>query len=269
MKNKMALPVSLGVAALALASQNASATCADIGAAFGAAGGLPSVTAIVLAKNNGGFGLPSWIAAVDETGKVCGIVNTSGQAGTANIGNSSWLGSRVIAAQKANTANAFSLNNFSISTSNLYGLVLPGGSLFGLQHSNPIDASNAYLGAPETYGTGLDPLVNKRIGGVNVFGGGLALYNSAGVKVGAIGVSGDTSCTDHANAWRIRALLGLDHVPGGFVSNYAPAPAFAVKGDEMIIKLTGATTDIQNTFKQVGCPNNPPEGAATGVILEP
>ena len=57
-----------------------------------------------------------------------------------------------------------------------------------------------------------------------------------GKKVGAIGVSGDTSCTDHAVAWKIRHLMGFDNVvPGGFVSGYAPAPAFPVLGDEMII----------------------------------
>jgi uncharacterized protein GlcG (DUF336 family) len=187
------------------------------------------------------------------------------------VGNSSWLGSRVISAQKANTANAFSLDIFSIATANLYGLTLPGGSLFGLQASNPVDGSTAYLGAPETYGTSSDPLINKRIGGVNVFGGGLAVYNSAKVKVGAIGVSGDTSCTDHAVAWKIRKVLGLDNVPGGFVGGY-PNPGFTVKGDEMIIKLSGTAANVQNSYKQVSCAHNtikdPTAGAATGVIIE-
>jgi uncharacterized protein GlcG (DUF336 family) len=213
-----------------------------------------------------------WLAAVDETGKVCGILNSSGKAGIANIGNSSWLGSRVIAAQKANTANAFSLDGFSIATGNLYGLTLPGGSLFGLQHSNPVDGSTAYLGAPETYGTPSDPLIGKRIGGVNVFGGGLALYNANKVKVGAIGISGDTSCTDHAVAWKARKVLGLDNVPAGFISGYTPAPSFAVKGDEIIIKLSGNATNVQNSYKQVSCAHNaikdPTAGAATGVIIE-
>jgi hypothetical protein len=35
-----------------------------------------------------------------------------------------------------------------------------------------------------------------------VFGGGLALYNCQGNIMGALGVSGDTSCADHAIAWR-------------------------------------------------------------------
>lgn len=269
MRKNSILPMAMGVAALAFASQGAFASCADIIAAY--TGKEAAIKAVIGQADNGGYGLPMWLAAVDETGKVCGVVDSAGSG--AKIGNKSWLGSRVIAAQKANTANAFSLDAFSIASGNLYGLTLDGGSLFGLQHSNPVDASTAYLGAPEAYGTGLDPLINKRIGGVNVFGGGLALYNSSKVKVGALGISGDTSCTDHAVAWKIRAILGLDNVPGGFISGYTPAPEFAVKGDELIIKLSGTSTNVQNTYKQVSCAHNaiknPDAGAATGVIIEP
>jgi len=50
-----------------------------------------------------------------------------------------WPGSRVISAQKANTANAFSLPGLALSTAKLYSAVQPGGSLYGLQHSNPVD----------------------------------------------------------------------------------------------------------------------------------
>ena len=57
-------------------------------------------------------------------------------------------------------------------------------------------------------------MCGKKVGGVNVFGGGLALYNSKGELVGAIGVSGDSSCADHNIAWRSRNNLGLDHLPG-------------------------------------------------------
>jgi hypothetical protein len=52
------------------------------------------------------------------------------------------------------------------------------------------------------------------LGGVVVFGGGLALYDGSR-KVGAIGVSGDTSCADHNVAWRVRQQLQLDKVPAG------------------------------------------------------
>jgi CheY-like chemotaxis protein len=42
-----------------------------------------------------------------------------------------------------------------------------------------------------------------------------ALYNSAGVRIGGIGVSGDSSCADHNIAWKARDQLGLDFVPAG------------------------------------------------------
>ena len=126
-----------------------------------------------------------------------------------------WPGSRVISAQKANTANAFSLPGLALSTANIYTAVQPGGSLYGLQHSNPVNTDVAYGGSPANYGRHNDPMVGGRIGGVNVFGGGLALYNSTDKLVGAIGVSGDSSCADHNIAWRTRNTLVLDYVPGG------------------------------------------------------
>ncbi len=58
-------------------------------------------------------------------------------------------------------------------------------------------------------------MAGRFIGGVNVFGGGLGLYANGGVLVGAIGLSGDTSCSDHIQAWKVRDALGLDFVPAG------------------------------------------------------
>jgi hypothetical protein len=52
------------------------------------------------------------------------------------------------------------------------------------------------------------------VGGVNVFGGGLALYHK-GVLLGGIGLSGDSSVADHVIAWKLRHELGLDFVPAG------------------------------------------------------
>ena len=136
---------------------------------------------------------------------------------------SQWPGSRVISAQKANTANAFSLPKLALSTANLYTAVQPGGSLFGLQASNPVNTRVAYRGDSNDYGKANDPMVGGKIGGVNVFGGGLALYNAKGQLLGAIGVSGDSSCADHNIAWRTRNNLSLDYVPGG-VSGDATRP---------------------------------------------
>ena len=91
----------------------------------------------------------------------------------------------------------------------------PGQSLFGLQESNPVDTSAAYDGPPTQYGSPTDPLRGSRVGGVNVFGGGLALYTAEGRLIGALGVSGDTSCADHIIAWKVRHALNLDNVPAG------------------------------------------------------
>ncbi len=160
-------------------------------------------------ESNGGFGLDMWGTIVDRDGVVCAVAFTGAARGD------QWPGSRVISAQKANTANAFSLPGLVLSTANLYTAVQPGGSLFGLQFSNPVDTAAAYKGPSKNYGQPNDPLVKSKIGGVNVFGGGLALYNDKGVLVGAIGVSGDSSCADHNIAWRTRHSLNLDFVPGG------------------------------------------------------
>lgn len=193
-----------------LGATQAQAACSDINY-----NSFKSAADNVLAANNtGGFGLNMWATIVDETGKVCAVTTTGTTGSLAS--RDEWLGSRVISAQKANTANAFSLDAVSISTGALYAAVQPGGSLFGLQESNPVDAASAYSGSPNFYGTKTDPLTGKRVGGVNVFGGGLALYKN-GHKIGAIGVSGDTSCTDHAFAWKVRDTLGFGSgSPGGF-----------------------------------------------------
>ena len=184
---------------------------------------LPSYIALRAALNtaqgqaNGGFGLEMWASVVNRDGVVCAVAFTGISRGD------QWPGSRVISAQKANTANAFSLPGLALSTANLYSAVQPGGSLFGLQASNPVDTNVAYGGNPANNGRSNDPMVGFRIGGVNVFGGGLALYNSDGRLVGAVGVSGDSSCADHNIAWRVRATLSLDYVPGG-VSGDAARP---------------------------------------------
>jgi uncharacterized protein GlcG (DUF336 family) len=179
---------------------------------------------------NGGLGNHMWATIVDQDGKVCAITFT----GATRI--SQWPGSRVISAQKANTAAAFNLPTGTggtvdaLSTANLWTQVQPGGSLFGLQFSNPVDPAVAYGnsgsvgGDAAKYGTPQDPLVGQFVGGVNVFGGGLALYDASGKKVGAVGVSGDTSCADHNIAWRTRHALGLDRLTTSGVKGLSAVP---------------------------------------------
>jgi uncharacterized protein GlcG (DUF336 family) len=176
--------------------------------------------------SNGGLDLNMWGSIVDVDGTVCAVAFT-GKAFT-----DQFLGSRVVSASKANTANAFSLDGLALSSANLYAPTQPGGSLFGLQESNPIDTAVAYAGKADTFGTAKDPMVGKRIGGLTVFGGGLAFYKD-GKKVGAVGVSGDSSCGDHNIAWRVRKTLGLDKVPAGVSPN---------KDDGIIYDIVGGTS---------------------------
>lgn len=224
-----------------IASMSLVAFCAPRAAADQADGGkgcngLPSHTALKSAltaarnQTNGGFNLDMWATVVNRDGIVCAVAFTGADRGA------QWPGSRIISAQKANTANAFSLPSLALSTANLYSAVQPGGSLYGLQHSNPVDTEVAYRGPAARFGQPNDPMVGYRIGGVNVFGGGLALYDASRTLLGAIGVSGDSSCADHNIAWRTRKSLGLDHVPTGvsgdpvrpdnIVYDITPSPGF-------------------------------------------
>jgi hypothetical protein len=179
---------------------------------------------VVGGGGNAGLGNDMWGTIVDRDGVVCAVAFSGEDRGD------QWPGSRVISAQKANTANAFSLQGEypnlpgvgrALASGNLYGTVLEQGSLFGLQFSNPVDTGVAYGGSnhaggnANNYGQANDPLVGQFIGGVNVFGGGLALYDLDGTLLGGLGVSGDTSCTDHIIAWKVRDGLGLDNIPGG------------------------------------------------------
>ena len=160
-----------------------------------------------------------WATVVNRDGVVCAVAFTGDDRGD------QWPGSRVISAQKANTANAFSLPGLALSTANIYSAVQPGGSLFGLQASNPVNTDVAYGGNPANNGQSNDPMEGGRIGGVNVFGGGLALFATGKKMVGGIGVSGDTSCADHFIAWRLRKNLNLDHLAGvGGVSGDTQRP---------------------------------------------
>ncbi len=177
---------------------------------------------------NGGLGNQEWGTVVNRDGIVCAVVFTGPNRGA------EWPGSRLISAEKANTANAFSTDNFALSTGNVYSAAQPGSSLYSIV-SGP-DPATAFAGDPQKFGQSDDPLVGKSIGGVIVFGGGLALYDKQGHIVGALGVSGDTSCADHVVAWKTRHSLGLDTVPMGV----APGPS-----DNLIF-------DIQNGVSASG-----------------
>jgi uncharacterized protein GlcG (DUF336 family) len=198
-----------------------------------------------------------WATIVAADGTVCAVAYTGNDALQAQ-----WLLSRVISAQKANTANGLSLQagqgphstfkGLALSTANLWKAVQPGGSLYGLQHSNPVNTDVGYRGSSQAFGTANDPMVGGRIGGVNVFGGGLALYDDQGRRLGGVGVSGDSSCRDHMVAWELRHNLHLDFVPTG-VSGDASRP------DNIIF-------DVNNGFGHPNCLDPAAEAAAAAAL---
>jgi uncharacterized protein GlcG (DUF336 family) len=151
-------------------------------------------TVAKLPDHNGGLFSPNrmWSAVVDRAGTLCSVVVTG----------DAWPGSRAIAIAKASTANGFSNDALALSTANLYSPTQPGGSLYGLNNSNPFNPRFLAQGT----GIGFVP------GGDITFGGGVALY-SGGKVIGGLGVSGDTSCADHAISYRMRHLAGLDGTP--------------------------------------------------------
>jgi uncharacterized protein GlcG (DUF336 family) len=220
-----------------------------------------ALSAVVASAANGGLGFNMWASVVNRDGVVCLVTFTGTDRG------SQWPGSRVISAQKANTANAFSLPKFALSTANLYSAVQPGGSLFGLQESNPVDTGVAYGGNSGNYGQQNDPMVGGKIGGVNVFGGGLALYNNQGTLVGALGVSGDTSCTDHIIAWKVRHALNFDDVPAGVGTGNTDNIIFDITedGHGNLVSASGfghpvCTAGAPSTTIATGLPTNFPVG---------
>lgn len=92
-----------------------------------------------------------------------------------------WVGSIDIAIKKAKTAVFFGM-----PTGEIGKLSQPGGSLFGIEHSNE---------------------------GLITFPGGLPIVDEEGVLVGAIGVSGSSVEHDHQVAKAGVAILGVAELP--------------------------------------------------------
>jgi uncharacterized protein GlcG (DUF336 family) len=217
--------------ALAFAGIGATAFAADNDQQSGKPCGIPDAVvarvqqqlAGVASQNNGGLFSPSrmWSAVVDRQGVLCSVIR---------LGDA-WPGSRAIAIAKANTANGFSNDELALSTANLYAPTQPGGSLYGLNNSNPFNPD--YL--PQGSGIGRVP------GGIITFGGGVPLYVD-GKVIGGLGLSGDTACADHVIAYRMRRAAGLDKIPGGV------APG----GTDNIIYATGTPTGFQHPHCRTG-----------------
>lgn len=125
------------LAALALATAGSSAALAQDSACSIPAAEVNHIqnelyTVVQYQDHNGGlfnFLNQMWSAVVDRTGRLCSVIKV----------NDAWPGSRAIAIAKAGTANDFSNQLFALSTANLFAATQPGGSLYGLNNSNPFN----------------------------------------------------------------------------------------------------------------------------------
>jgi uncharacterized protein GlcG (DUF336 family) len=151
-------------------------------------------------------GTRMWGAVVNRDGEVCAAATSTGDPAQV------WPGSQAIAKAKAYTANAFSLDTLALSTARLYTFTQPGHSLWSLGQSNLFESK--FLAPPNGTGDGLHQIA----GGLIFFGGGVPLYR-AGRIIGGLGISGDTSCTDHEIAKRVRDLGELNPSGGALVDD--------------------------------------------------
>jgi uncharacterized protein GlcG (DUF336 family) len=174
-----------------------------------------------------------WGAIVDRNGRLCALSASTDDKAAA------WPGSRTIAIAKAFTSNAFSSDVAPMSTARLYTLSQPGHSLWGAANGNPVNPF--CLGAADDVTTG----IGQVCGGTIAFGGGLALYKGQ-IRVGGLGVSGDTACTDHEIAKRLRLAAGL--APTGLPS------------DEIVY----TAADGASPFAHPLCPNTFRDGVKIG-----
>lgn len=200
-----------GMAGAALANENGERDRKSCAIPAATVATIQAQLARVAAMDNGGLFNPGrlWSAVVDRQGILCSAIR---------LGDA-WPGSRAIAIAKANTANGFSNDALALSTANLYGPTQPGGSLYGLNNSNPFNPE--FL--PQGSGIG------RVAGGVITFGGGVALY-AAGKVIGGLGISGDSACADHAIAYRMRRLANLDKVPAGVAPDGTDNIIYAASG---------------------------------------
>jgi uncharacterized protein GlcG (DUF336 family) len=146
-------------------------------------------------------GKKMWGAVVTRDGAVCAFSTSTSDP------TQVWPGSQAIAKAKAYTANAFSLDDLALSTARLYTFTQPNHSLWSLGQSNLFNPQ--FLAPPSGQNGGQ----NEIAGGLIFFGGGVPLYRN-GKIIGALGISGDTSCADHEIAKRVRDLANLNP-PGG------------------------------------------------------
>jgi uncharacterized protein GlcG (DUF336 family) len=179
-------------------------------------------------------GKMEWAAIVNRNGEICATTVASEDPAAA------WPGSQAIAKAKAYTANAFSTDTQPLSTARLYTLAQPGHSLWGMAGPNPF---NADCVVPPQDASRTD---GRICGGSITFGGGVPLYKNRH-RIGGLGVSGDTACTDHEIAKRVRHVAQLDPERGPLADD-----------------ISYASVDGPSVFTHPLCPNTWLNGKRVG-----
>jgi hypothetical protein len=214
--------------------------------------------ALVTARSaeNSGLNAQEWATIVDRDGVVCAV------AFSGNDRNSQMGIGRLSSAMRANTGNAFAFDassaangkgfpgGLALSSSNLFGATQPGGFVSLLPESYPVNQAAAFAGTADRFGSWKDPMVGQRIGGWAAVGGGLALYGSGQAAVGGVGAAGDHPCTDHDIAWRVRNLLGLDHMAG-----MPPLSGDPARPDNIVYDIPQSGGPSASGLGHPGCPN--------------
>jgi len=230
---------------------------------------LKNALAEAAASDKSGLNDQLYATLVNHDGVVCAVA-FSGVSRLAQPPSS-----RIFSAVKASTANGFSTDGTSFSngsgqpsglaqsTANLYNNTQPGGVLWSYDAASPVDTAVAYAGPTSAYGSPNDPMVGKIVGGINLTGGGVALYATGHVIIGAVGVSGDTPCRDHNIAWLVRHNMGLDHMAPNVGQPGVAGPAALFAGDtahpdNIIFDITpnpnGGTGVSKSGFGHAACP---------------
>jgi len=234
-RHLMTIALGLVISTPTLAQQNSQGQQPGCSISATLVNHLQSQLTAAAASGNGGLNTPNrmWSAVVDRQGVLCSVIRSDPDA---------WPGSRSIAIAKASTANDFSSHTLALSTANLYSFTqpantntsaVPAGSLYGLNNSNPFNPGFQ----PQGTGVGGVP------GGIITFGGGVPLYSN-GQVIGGLGVSGDTACADHAVAYTMRRLAGLNGIP---------PKNLGLNGTDNIIYLDNTVGELPNTTKHPHC----------------
>ena len=207
--------VGLGICSMSLPALAEPASCVGL-PSFGA---LKSALTSAVAEKNGGLGFNMWATVVANDGTVCAVTFSG------DVYTDQWLASRLISAQKAETANGLSLSKGAppqiepvprrLGAVDRQPLLLrPNRAAVCTACSTAIRWTRRSPTRDRRRRSAPPPIPSSASGSAASMSSAAASGSTlrAAPRSASVGVSGDTSCTDHFVAWRVRAKLKLDHL---------------------------------------------------------